>query len=240
MNGQTAASSRAGLLFRGAGALLFLFSLAYFAYAYLTSFGSDPGTGDRLAAVTWDVMLFTGFAAHHSVFARERLRSVVAHLLPPPLERSAYVWISSLLFLAVCAWWKPIAGHAWEAPAALVWPLRLLQAAGVWLTLYSAAILNVRELAGWEAKPSEVSHADIEFKTVGPYGWVRHPIYSGWFLVVWAASPMTMTRLLFAIVSCVYLIIAIPFEERTMRATGRGAYERYMTRVRWRLVPHLY
>ena len=240
MNGQTAASSRAALLFRGAGALLFLFSLAYFAYAYLTSFGSDPGTGDRLAAVTWDVMLFTGFAAHHSVFARERVRRAVAHLLPPPLERSAYVWIASLLFLAVCAWWKPIGGHAWEAGGALVWPLRLLQAAGVGLTLYSAAILNIRELAGWEAKPSEVSSGEMEFKTVGPYGWVRHPIYSGWFLFVWAASPMTMTRLVFSIVSCVYLIIAIPFEERTMRATGRGAYERYMTQVRWRLVPHLY
>ena len=240
MPGPTAATTRLALLFRGAGALLFLFSLAYFAYAYLTSFGFDPGGGNRLAAVTWDVMLFTGFAAHHSVFARERIRRIVAQRLPPPLERSAYVWIASLLFLGVCAWWKPIPGQAWDAGPMLVWPLRVLQATGVWLTLRSAAILNVRELAGWNAKPSELSDTELEFKTIGPYGWVRHPIYTGWFLFVWAASPMTMTRLVFAVVSCVYLVIAIRLEERTMRATGRGAYERYMRQVRWRLVPHLY
>jgi len=79
-----------------------------------------------------------------------------------------------------------------------------------------------------------------EFKTTGPYGWVRHPIYTGWFLMVFAASPMTMTRLVFAVVSGAYLLIAIPFEERSMRGSGAGAYERYMAQVRWRLVPGVY
>jgi methanethiol S-methyltransferase len=108
-----------------------------------------------------------------------------------------------------------------------------VQVAGVWLTLRSAAILDVGELAG--LKPVA---ATTEFRNTGPYGWVRHPIYTGWFLMVLAASPMTMTRLVFAVVSCAYLIVAIPFEERSMR--GSGPYERYMTKVPWRLLPHIY
>jgi hypothetical protein len=38
--------------------------------------------------------------------------------------------------------------------------------------------------------------------------------------MVFAASPMTMTRLVFALVSCAYLIVAIPFEERSMRVAS--------------------
>jgi len=51
---------------------------------------------------------------------------------------------------------------------------------------------------------------------------------------------MTMTRLVFAVVSCAYLLIAIPLEERTMRASPDGGYDRYMRKVRWRLIPRLY
>ncbi len=80
----------------------------------------------------------------------------------------------------------------------------------------------------------------MDFKTRGPYGWVRHPIYSGWFLMVLAASPMTMTRLVFALVSCAYLVAAIPFEERSLRHASSGGYDRYMAQVRWKLVPGLY
>jgi protein-S-isoprenylcysteine O-methyltransferase Ste14 len=51
---------------------------------------------------------------------------------------------------------------------------------------------------------------------------------------------MTMTRLVFAVVSSAYLVMAIPFEERTLMATSAGDYERYSHRVRWKLIPGLY
>ena len=37
---------------------------------------------------------------------------------------------------------------------------------------------------------------------------------------------MTMTRLVFAVVSGAYLLVAIPFEERSLRATAGGAVRR--------------
>jgi protein-S-isoprenylcysteine O-methyltransferase Ste14 len=51
---------------------------------------------------------------------------------------------------------------------------------------------------------------------------------------------MTGTRLVFAVVSCVYLLIAIPLEERTLRQTTSGRYDEYMRLVRWKLVPGVY
>ena len=173
---------------------------------------------------------------HHSVFARERVRAWVTRRCPPALERSFYVWVASLLFIAVCALWQPVPGVAWNADGAALWELRLLQAIGVWLTLHSAAILGVRELSGLTVRRPE----GMEFKTRGPYGWVRHPIYTGWCLMVLAASPMTMTRLVFAAVSCAYLVAAIPFEERSLRDASAGGYDRYAAQVRWKLLPGLY
>jgi protein-S-isoprenylcysteine O-methyltransferase Ste14 len=229
-----AALSPRALLFTRLGALVFFLSLAYFLFSYVTRFGEPASGGGIAAALTWNVALFTVFALHHSVFARERVRTAIASALPQPLERSFYVWIASIMFIAVCALWRPVPGIAWRVDGPLVWGLRAVQAAGVWLTLRSAVVLDIRDLAGLRA----ASGGATEFRTSGPYGWVRHPIYTGWFLMVFAASPMTMTRLVFAVVSCAYLIVAIPFEERSMR--GSGAYERYMKQVPWRLVPRIY
>lgn len=232
-----AASGPFARLFSWTGALLFLISLGYFFFVYLTRFGVLAARGEAIAAVTWDVTLFTLFALHHSVFARERVRRWVGHRVPVELERSVYVWIASLLFVVVCASWRPIAGAAWQAHGDVLWMLRVLQGAGLWLTITGASVLDIRELAGLIVRRPA---AEPEFKTTGPYGWIRHPIYAGWFLFVFAASPMTMTRLVFAIVSCAYVLVAIPLEERTLRAASRGAYDRYMAHVRWRLVPGVF
>jgi hypothetical protein len=61
----------------------------------------------------------------------------------------------------------------------------------------------------------------------GPYGLVRHPIYLGWIFMVWPAPVMNGTRLAFAAISTVYLIVAIPFEERDLGRTFGPAYRHY-------------
>lgn len=257
MRARAGASPVFAPLFTWLGAALFFVSLAYFLLSYVTTFGVPAAGGARAPAVAWNVSLFTLFALHHSVFARAPVRLWVARLMPAPMERSFYVWVASLMLIAVCALWQPVPGVAWNTNGALMWALRLLQATGVWLTLRSAVILDVRELAGVTVRTpdglrpppvqgdSEVAAggpqaSDVEFTTTGPYGWVRHPIYAGWFLIVFAAAPMTMTRLVFALVSCVYLLIAIPLEERSMRAAAAGTYARYVAQVRWRLLPGVY
>jgi protein-S-isoprenylcysteine O-methyltransferase Ste14 len=221
--------------FRWAGAMLFFASLAYFLFSYMTTFGVVAAGEASASAVTWNVALFTIFALHHSVFARTGIRGWVGRTFPPDLERSIYVWVASILFILVCALWRPVPGVVWNVAGVAAWGLWALQAAGVWLTLRSAGVLDVRELAG----VSPVTRT-TEFKTTGPYRWVRHPIYAAWFLMVLPTPGMTMTRLVFAGVSCAYLLLAIPLEERTMRTAPDGGYDRYMRTVRWRLVPGIF
>ena len=221
-------------MFAWAGAALFAASLLYFLYAYLILF-ARPAAGGA-AAVTWDVALFTIFALHHSVFARAGVREWVARHVPHR-ERAVYVWIASLLFIGVCALWQPVGGVLWDVGGAPRAVLLVMQALGAYLTLRSAAVIGVWQLAGVAAADASTTG---EFTTSGPYGWVRHPIYSGWLLLVFAVAAMTGTRFTFAVVSSAYLLLAIPFEERSLRAASDGTYDAYMRQVRWKVIPWVY
>jgi methanethiol S-methyltransferase len=255
--------------FAWSGAAAFVLSLGYFLYRYGTAFGVVMDGPVRPAAVVWNVLLFSGFAAHHSVFARQPVRQWLIGRFPH-LERSIYVWIASVLFVVVCWLWQPVAGTAWslDGPARAL--LVLLQVGGMTFSVYSASRLSIWELAGLAQLNSQLPAANRQripdsqrprtanhqpptdsppptdpppptaFDASGPYGLVRHPIYLGWFVLVFAVGTMTNTRLVFAAVSCVYVLIAIPFEERTLSASSQGAYERYRKRVPWRLVPRVY
>ena len=232
------------------GLIFFVDALVYFAYRYTFVFGREQAGPISAGAVTIDVILFTVFALHHSIFARDIFRKHITRLVGA-LERSTYVWIASALFIAICAWWRPIGGAAWRIDQpVLVWTIRAAQLVGVWLTLRSALVIDFFELAGVKQvrriqKDRRVGRvlsdpASQEFKASGPYGWVRHPIYSGWFLLVFAVPVMTMTRFVFALTSSVYLLIAIPLEERSLRLSSSGAYDRYMREVRWKLLPRIF
>ena len=74
----------------------------------------------------------------------------------------------------------------------------------------------------------------------GPYRWVRHPVYLGWMLAVFGAAHMTAARLAFAITSSLYLVLAIPWEERSLEQEFPREYPPYRKLVRWRVVPYVY
>jgi len=231
--------------FAWAGAVLFVAALAYFLFSYSVTFGEIATGGGTGRALAIDVALFSAFALHHSVFARLPVRSFVRRIVPSQLERSVYVWAASLMLMGVCFLWQPVPGALWQIPSPWSWVSTAVQLAAIWLTLRSAAVIDVFDLAGVRQasnpKPQipNPKSQTIEFKTDGPYGWVRHPIYLGWILVVSGVGTMTMTRLVFAAVSSAYLLVAIPFEERTIRAQS-PSYHDYMRRVPWKLIPRVY
>jgi protein-S-isoprenylcysteine O-methyltransferase Ste14 len=221
------------------GAALFAASLGYFLFSYVVTFGESAAGRPAWRDIAIDVALFSAFALHHSAFARAPLRRWVGRAVSSQLERSTYVWVASLMLIGVCALWRPIGGVAWTVSGPGVWLMWAAMLGGVWLTLRSAAIIDVWDLAGVRTDAARSPESATEFRTDGPYGWVRHPIYSGWFLIVFSVTPMTMTRLVFGVVSCAYLLVAIPLEERSLRATS-GGYRQYMQQVRWKLVPGIY
>ena len=253
------------------GATLFFISLTYFAYFHLIVLGHRGDVAaDRVpAAIATNVALFSAFALHHSVFARSGIKAALARVLPPAFERSAYVWIASLLFLAVCLLWQPLPGVAWEAAGLLRMLLYGVQLAGLVFTLQSASRLDIWDLSGVrqvraargaasrcsprngppvaDSAPMAIAPpvaatpaATAPLEVRGPYRWLRHPIYLGWVLLVFGAPDMTAGRLLFAVVSTAYLVVAIPIEERSLVHEFGQSYRDYQRQVRWRIVPGIW
>jgi protein-S-isoprenylcysteine O-methyltransferase Ste14 len=223
------------------GGLLFAGSLAYFGWQYLRGFDAPPAPDARAApAIVVDLLLFTLFALHHSLFARTGLKAAVTRTVPASLERSVYVWIASLLFIGVCACWQPVPGMAWHVTGWTADLLLALQAAGGVFTLVAARHLDVLELAGVRQALHLPLTRTSGLDDHGPYGLVRHPIYFAWLLLVWPTPLMNGTRLVFAAISTIYLLVAIPYEERDLRRQFGTAYDDYSRKVPRRLLPGIY
>ena len=221
-------------LFRWSGALLFVLSLLSFAVVYGWRLRTPaPPSDDAMRDAIANVVLFTVFALHHSLMARTGAKAWITRQLPAGLERSVYVWIASALFLVVCWMWQPLPGVIWETRGPGL-ALYVAQAFGVALTLAAARIVGVWELSG--VKQPDLTRP-IEFKADGPFAIVRHPIYLGWVLMVFATPVMTTSQLLFAVTSTLYLIAAIPFEERSLLEAFPEKYGAYQKQMRWRLIP---
>jgi protein-S-isoprenylcysteine O-methyltransferase Ste14 len=145
------------------------------------------------------------------------------------------VCVASILLLLVCSLWRLLPGTVWHVGGAAAVPMHAIQFAGLVLVIRSAAVVGVWDLAGLSS-----SHGTSEVKIQGPYRWIRHPIYAGWLLLTFAVPLMSMTRFVFAAASAVYLLIAIPLEERTLRRGIPQGYGQYVTKVKWRLLPGVY
>ena len=222
------------------GAIVFVVSLVSFLVVYELRLRVPAAAdgGSVVPAVLFNIALFTIFALHHSVMARSGAKAWITRIVPHDLERSVYVWIASLLFLAVCWLWQPLPGVAWTAPyGAVLAVLWIVQAIGVALTIRAAGMIGVLELAGVR----QANHQrPVEFKATGPFGLVRHPIYLGWILIVFASTPMTASKLLFAVVSSAYLFAAIPWEEASLVEAFGDKYRSYQSQVKSRILPGLW
>jgi len=59
-------------------------------------------------------------------------------------------------------------------------------------------------------------------------------------LMVFATPVMTASRLVFAVVSTLYLAAAIPFEEASLVEAHGEKYLAYRRAMRWRLIPYVW
>lgn len=262
---RTAHQGQSALAIAGAGGLLFVGSLVYFVYFYLIALGRPAaalgGPGDVVRPLLVNAGLFGIFALHHSIMARANTKHFIARVVPPSLERSIYVWVASLLFFAACYLWQPIPGVIYRLPGGVDLLGYGVQLLGLWIVFRATRSLDSLELAGvrqvLEAKRDQKGVRPLfpgrrrekgavplfgptPLQIAGPFRLVRHPVYLGWVLFVFGAPHITANRLAFAAISTAYLIIAIPFEERSLRSAYGSQYDAYAARVRWRLIPGIY
>src|SRR6187401_89515 len=145
-------------LARVLGLVVFMASLALLAWWW--TFVAGPGeVAGGFSAAVGDTCLFSAFALHHSLLARPCARQWVQRVLPNDLVRTSYVWIASLLLIAMCLCWQRVGGVLYRAnglPAVL---FRAMQVLGIVVGVLAVRRISVRELAGL-APPGSVDELE--------------------------------------------------------------------------------
>jgi len=237
--GEFGMSKAASLVFAGVAYAIF-----FAAFLYLICFVGNlpfvPLTIDRGAdapvttALVIDIGLIALFGLQHSIMARQGFKRAWTRIVPKQAERSVYVLATSAVLIILFLFWRPIPGAIWlltGTAATIVWTLFAL---GWAIVLLSTFLINHFELFGlqqawFHARSRE--EAAPQLREPFLYRVVRHPLYAGFFIAFWATPAMTRGHLVFALGMSLYMLLAIPLEERDLVDVFGKDYQDYRGRV---------
>lgn len=197
----------------------------------------DGGAGAPLAvAIATDLLLLALFGIQHSVMARQGFKRWWTRVVPPAVERSTYLLATCAVLAAMFWFWVPItAPVVWRvehaAGQAALWCLFAL---GWLLVLASSYLIDHWELFGLRQVLARLRNRPApqgEFRTPLLYRHVRHPLYAGFMLGLWAVPVMTAGHLLFTVGLSLYILVGIAFEERDLVRQFGDRYRHYRERV---------
>ena len=242
--------NRVVTLIYGAGSYAIFFLTLLYAIGFLgnvlvpKALDSGP-VGPLGTALLIDLGLLALFAIQHSVMARPAFKQLLTRVVAPAAERSTYVLASSLALAALFWLWRPLGGVVWEVEHTVGRALLYGGFAAGWaLVLVTTFVINHFDLFGlrqaWRHFRGQ-QQEPLRFVTPFLYRIVRHPLYVGWLLAFWSTPTMTVTHLLFAVVTTAYILVAIRLEERDLM-DAHPEYAAYRARVpmllpKWRQRP---
>ncbi|BBX65689.1 membrane protein [Mycobacterium saskatchewanense] len=224
------------------GAAAYLLFLG--AFLYLVGFVGNilvPRTVDHglpaplTRAVLVNVLLVGAFGVQHSVMPRPAFKDWWTRIVPPSIERSTYVLLSSAVLVLLYWQWRTMGAVVWDVrpPAGrlALWALFWL---GWAIALASTFMVSHFDLFGlrqvylaWCGKP----YTHIGFHARLLYRLVRHPLMLGFLIAFWAAPTMTAGHALFSIGMTGYIALALQLEERDLVAALGDEYCRYRSDV---------
>ncbi len=195
----------------------------------------DHGGGTSrapLMAALVDLGLVISFGLQHSVMARPWFKERILGRMPPAFERCTYVHMANLALFSLIAFWQPVPTEVWNVGAGIARDAMWVLFAIGWIILFLGAwsfdmrdLRGIRHMQSWVyGQPQPLRH----LKTGWLYRWLRHPMYVGVLLGVWATPHMTIGHALLALGLTGYVLIAMRYEERDLRRRFGHAY------VRWR------
>ena len=105
-----------------------------------------------------------------------------------------------------------------------------------WLVVFlSTFMINHFELFGLKQIFDNLKNKQTQnpkFQTNYLYKIVRHPIMLGFIIAFWATPLMTVGHLIFAIMTTLYILIAVKYlEEKDLRKSIGKEYEEYQKKV---------
>jgi protein-S-isoprenylcysteine O-methyltransferase Ste14 len=212
----------------------FLYAIGFVGNLWVPKAMDSPRETSLGLALLIDLGLLSLFALQHSVMARPGFKRAWTRLIPESAERSTYTLLSSLALILLFWQWRPLGGVVWDVHNPVGRALLYAGFAFGWgLVLVATFLINHFDLFGLRQVWLQFRGRDyrpLPFKTPGPYRLVRHPLYVGWFFAFWCTPTMTLTHLLFALMTTAYILVAIRLEERDLVA-ALPEYSEYRKQV---------
>lgn len=224
----------------GYGVISYMLFFVIFNYAilFIGNFVSpsldSPGQGDLVNALLINISLLTLFALQHSIMARPAFKRWWTKIIPKPVERSTYVLASTLILAAIVTYWQPLGGVVWQVTDPVAVTILYIAFAIGWGLLFLASFqINHFDLFGlrqvWLYFKGE-RYTHLPFKTPWLYRHMRHPLYTGLMIGLWAAPTMTVSHLVFALLCTGYVFVGARFEEKDLQ-DALPEYAKYKTQV---------
>jgi protein-S-isoprenylcysteine O-methyltransferase Ste14 len=190
-----------------------------------------------LEALIINGLVMAVFAVQHTVMARPEFKAVWTRFIPATIERSTYVLLSSLALILLFWLWRPMPEIVWRTtPGDLAYlVLNGLFWFGWLFVLLSTFMIDHFHLFGLKQVSSAASGKpppSMRFMKPGFYRFMRHPIMFGFIVAFWATPVMTVGHLYFALVTTVYILVALKFEERDLVNELGEVYVQYREEVR--------
>lgn len=179
------------------------------------------------------ILLYGGV---HSLLASLTVKAWAARRLGHTGQRYYrlfFVLFGSLSFLPVLGLLYIYPGaRLYSIPAPWRWLALLLQAGCVFGLAASVSRTGTVQFLGLDALNQERTQMNADhLVTTGLYRWVRHPIYTFTLLLLYLMPVVTTGWLGLVVGSTIYILAAIPFEERKLVAEFGQAYRDYQARV---------
>jgi protein-S-isoprenylcysteine O-methyltransferase Ste14 len=197
----------------------------------------DTGSeSNLLQAILINVVLLSIFAIQHTIMARPIFKKWWISIVGPAAERSFFVLLSSLALILMYWKWVPIKSIIWQAEnEVIIYIINGIFVLGWLIVFFSTFMINHFHLFGLKQISDNLQNKEIsslKFRKIYLYKYVRHPIMLGFIIAFWATPVMTTGHLLFAIVTTLYIFIAVKYlEEPDLKNAIGTPYEEYQNEV---------
>lgn len=172
-------------------------------------------------------LAWASFGAGHSLLASARVRAwLVARA--GAAHRVVYNGIAVVHVAAVAAvgWMLLGDAPAFALPDLLRWAMTAVALGGVVFMLWALRFYDTGRLLGTAQLRHPQAAEDEPLRLDGPHSWMRHPLYTAGFLILWgrALDPFGLAT---AVWASAYLVVGTLFEERKLLRLYGAAYAAY-------------
>jgi protein-S-isoprenylcysteine O-methyltransferase Ste14 len=148
----------------------------------------------------------------------------------------AFEAILGLVVLNAGKWFN----QPFSLPQLVSWGLLLVS---VFLAVYAFWILRTYGAADSSSKDADrlAFEKTTQLVTVGPYRFIRHPLYTSLLLLAWGTylKQVNLVSILLTIIASLALILTAAYEERENLLTFGDAYASYMKNTK-RFIPFIF